>query len=117
MNRQSAADLLFAPEGVDVEVSARTCSKPWKPMPAPCSITSPGQSDEQYPVVQCCPAREGLMNGLTGIRVPVFVGVDDDVDAVSEVEFLEDAFDVGADGGFLHVERLGDLPVGEPFGE
>lgn len=45
-----------------------------------------------------------------------FVGEDDDLDAVAQIEFGEDAGDVGLDGARGYVERGGDLGVRKPTG-
>ena len=41
------------------------------------------------------------------------VGVDDDLDAVAQLEFHQDPADVAADGGVFDHKIGGDLPVGQ----
>jgi hypothetical protein len=46
-----------------------------------------------------------------------FVGDNNGLDAVSEVEFGEDASDVALDGAFFDHEFCGDLGIGTPAGD
>src|SRR6266540_4505954 len=58
-----------------------------------------------------------LLHGPARLDEAGFVGEDDGLDAVSEVELAEDAGDVGFDGCFADEQGCGDLVVGLAFGD
>jgi hypothetical protein len=68
-------------------------------------MTTPGRERQRRA------AKAGASPG--GVENPRLVGEHDRLDAVAEVELLEDVRDVGLDRGVADVELLRDLQVGE----